>query len=80
MMVNAEDEYSQSRFVIDQIKNLQRSGVALNEIAVLFRASFHSFDLEIELNREGVAFLKMGGFKFRITSYNVCYTKLLRDF
>jgi DNA helicase-2/ATP-dependent DNA helicase PcrA len=64
VIVNAEDEYSQSRFVIDQIKNLQRSGVALNEIAVLFRASFHSFDLEIELSREGIAFLKMGGFKF----------------
>ena len=64
VIVNAEDEYSQSRFVIDQIKNLQRKGVALNEIAVLFRASFHSFDLEIELNREGIAFLKMGGFKF----------------
>jgi DNA helicase-2/ATP-dependent DNA helicase PcrA len=64
VIVNAEDEYSQSRYVIDQIKNLQRSGVALNEIAVLFRASFHSFDLEIELSREGIAFLKMGGFKF----------------
>jgi DNA helicase-2/ATP-dependent DNA helicase PcrA len=64
VMVNAEDEYSQSRFVIDQIKNLQCQGIALNEIAVLFRASFHSFDLEIELSREGIAFLKMGGFKF----------------
>ena len=64
VMVNAEDEYSQSRFVIDQIKNLRRQGIALNEIAVLFRASFHSFDLEIELSREGIAFVKMGGFKF----------------
>ena len=64
VMVNAEDEYCQSRFVIDQIKDLQRTGVALNEIAVLFRAGFHSFDLEIELSREGIAFLKMGGFKF----------------
>jgi DNA helicase-2/ATP-dependent DNA helicase PcrA len=64
VMVNAEDEYCQSRFVIDQIKNLQQQGVALNQIAVLFRASFHSFDLEIELSREGISFLKMGGFKF----------------
>jgi DNA helicase-2/ATP-dependent DNA helicase PcrA len=64
VIVNAEDEYSQSRFVINQIKDLQRKGVALSEIAVLFRASFHSFDLEIELSREGIAFLKMGGFKF----------------
>jgi DNA helicase-2/ATP-dependent DNA helicase PcrA len=64
LIVNAEDEYSQSRFVIDRIKELQHQGVALNEIAVLFRASFHSFDLEIELSREGIEFIKMGGFKF----------------
>ena len=64
VMVNAEDEYSQSRFIIDQIKDLQIQGVPINEIAVLFRASFHSFDLEIELSREGMAFVKMGGFKF----------------
>lgn len=64
VIVNAEDEYSQSRFVVDRIKDLQHQGIALKEIAVLFRASFHSFDLEIELNREGIEFVKMGGFKF----------------
>ena len=64
VIVNAEDEYSQSRFVVDRIKDLQQQRVALNEIAVLFRASFHSFDLEIELSREGIEFVKMGGFKF----------------
>jgi DNA helicase-2/ATP-dependent DNA helicase PcrA len=50
--------------VIDRVKDLQQQGVALDEIAVLFRASFHSFDLEIELSREGIEFVKMGGFKF----------------
>ena len=64
VIVNAEDEYSQSRFIVDRIKDLQNRGVPVNEIAVLFRASFHSFDLEIELSREGFAFVKMGGFKF----------------
>jgi len=64
VIVNAEDEYSQSRFVVDEIKSLQQQGLDLNKIAVLFRASFHSFDLEIELSREGLAFVKMGGFKF----------------
>lgn len=64
VMVNAEDEYSQSRFIVDRIKDLQKQNLPLNEIAVLFRASFHSFDLEIELSREGIAFVKMGGFKF----------------
>jgi DNA helicase-2/ATP-dependent DNA helicase PcrA len=64
LIVNAEDEYSQSRFIVDRIKDLQQQGVPLNDISVLFRASFHSFDLEIELSREGIAFVKMGGFKF----------------
>jgi len=36
----------------------------LNRIAVLFRAGFHSFDLEIELAREKIPFIKVGGFKF----------------
>ncbi len=64
VLVNAEDEYSQSRFLVDRIRDLRQQGLPLNEIAVLFRASFHSFDLEIELSREGIAFVKMGGFKF----------------
>ena len=36
----------------------------MNRIAVLFRAGFHSFDLEIELAREKISFIKVGGFKF----------------
>ena len=64
VLVNASDENSQSLFIVDRIKQLQHQGVALNHIAVLFRASFHSFDLEIELNREEIPFIKVGGFKF----------------
>jgi DNA helicase-2/ATP-dependent DNA helicase PcrA len=33
-------------------------------MAVLYRANFHAFDLEIELGREGLPFVKVGGFKF----------------
>ena len=36
----------------------------LKEIAVLVRAGYHSFDLEIELTRAGIHFIKFGGFKF----------------
>jgi DNA helicase II / ATP-dependent DNA helicase PcrA len=38
--------------------------VPLAEIAVLFRSSFHSFDLEIELARADLPFVKRGGFRF----------------
>jgi ATP-dependent DNA helicase UvrD/PcrA len=64
LLIKAQSENSQSRFVIEKILELHHSGVPLNQIAVLFRASFHSFDLEIELSREGIPFIKVGGFKF----------------
>jgi DNA helicase II / ATP-dependent DNA helicase PcrA len=64
LLIKAENENSQSRFVVKKIEKLYGSGVPLNQIAVLFRASFHSFDLEIELAREGIPFVKVGGFKF----------------
>jgi DNA helicase-2/ATP-dependent DNA helicase PcrA len=63
-MIEAEDENTQSRFVVERIADLRSRGVCLRQIAVLFRAGFHSFDLEIELAREGIPFIKVGGFKF----------------
>ena len=49
--------------------NCAKTGVALNEIAVLFRSSFHSFDLELELQRRDIPFIKRGGFKFIETAH-----------
>ena len=37
--------------------------------AVLFRSSFLSFDLEIELAKAGIPFLKFGGYKFIETAH-----------
>ena len=64
VLVSARDENSQSLFIVRKIQELMDQGVALNQIAVLFRAGFHSFDLEIELNREQLPFIKVGGFRF----------------
>ncbi len=64
LLVDAVDENDQSLFVVSKIQQLCRQGIALNRIAVLFRAGYHSFDLEIELNREQIPFIKVGGFKF----------------
>lgn len=60
----ASTEREQSRFVVQCIRELHDHGIALREIAVLFRAGFHSFDLESELTRSNIAFVKYGGFKF----------------
>ena len=64
LLVTTRSENRQSRFVVQKIREINRKGIPLNQIAVLFRASFHSFDLEIELAREGISFVKVGGFKF----------------
>lgn len=64
VLVSAGNENSQARFVAEEIRKLNQSGVPLGQVAVLFRANFHSFDLEIELSRDGIPFAKTGGFKF----------------
>jgi DNA helicase-2/ATP-dependent DNA helicase PcrA len=64
VLIEARDENDQSLYIVDKVSELCRQGIALNQIAVLFRAGYHSFDLEIELNREQIPFIKVGGFKF----------------
>ncbi|HXG67698.1 MAG TPA: UvrD-helicase domain-containing protein, partial [Blastocatellia bacterium] len=64
VLVNASDENEQSRFVVQRIEELREEGVPYHEMAVLFRAGSHSFDLEIELTRHGIPFRKFGGIKF----------------
>jgi len=69
VLVRAENENWQSRFVCQRILELREEGVPLGEIAVLFRSSHHSFDLEIELVKHGLPFVKRGGFKFIETTH-----------
>jgi DNA helicase-2/ATP-dependent DNA helicase PcrA len=63
------DEQAQSRFVTQRILELREEGVSLDDMAVLFRSSFHSFDLELELTRADIPFVKRGGFKFIETAH-----------
>jgi ATP-dependent DNA helicase UvrD/PcrA len=68
-LVEAAGENAQSRFIAQKILELREEGVPLSEMAVLFRSSFHSFDLEIELSRKGLPFIKRGGVKFIETAH-----------
>lgn len=64
VVISAGDENEQSRYVAQSIADLRESGVPLSEIAVLFRSSSHSFDLEIELGKHSIPFRKFGGIRF----------------
>jgi DNA helicase-2/ATP-dependent DNA helicase PcrA len=69
LLAQCADEQTQSRFVTQRILELREEGVPLSEVAVLFRSSFHSFDLELELSRADIPFVKRGGFKFIETAH-----------
>ncbi len=64
LAVRPFSERGQSRFVLRCVRELSDHGILLRDVAVLFRAGFHSFDLEGELTRNSIPFVKYGGFKF----------------
>lgn len=68
-IISAANENMQSRFIVDKILELREENVPLNEMAILFRSSFFSFDLEIELNKANIPFVKFGGMKFVETAH-----------
>jgi len=64
LLVSVADEAAQARYVVDQVLERREEGLALRAQAVLFRASQHSLQLELELGRRNVPFVKFGGLKF----------------
>jgi DNA helicase-2/ATP-dependent DNA helicase PcrA len=62
-LVQAPDESWQSRFVCQVVLEKREAGVPLGRMAVLFRAGWCSYDLETELNRRRIPFVKYGGLK-----------------
>ena len=69
MIVAAATDQLQSEFIVQMVLELREQGTELSDIAVLFRSGFLSFDLEIELNKANIPFVKMGGFKFIETAH-----------
>ena len=62
-LVQAPDERWQSRFVCQVVLENREQGVPLGRMAVLFRAGWCSYDLETELTRRRIPFVKYGGLK-----------------
>ena len=58
---NAEEE---AQFIAEKILALRDEGIPLSEIAVLFRATFHSQALEFELTKRDIPYDYRGGIRF----------------
>jgi DNA helicase-2/ATP-dependent DNA helicase PcrA len=63
-LIHCVDERQQSTVVADRVLELYEAGMGLQRQAVLFRASHHSADLEIELSRRRIPFIKYGGLRY----------------
>ena len=59
----AADSGEEAVYVAERIEELRKEGLALKNMAVLFRSGFHSYKLEMELAARGISFEKRGGLK-----------------
>ncbi len=64
IFVSAMDSGQEAEFITRTIVSLREEGVPSSSIAVLFRASFHSQALEMELARSGITYEYRGGVRF----------------
>jgi len=64
VIMTVDDEASQAEYVAESVLDSREAGIALKRQAVLFRTSHHSDQLEVELARRDIPFVKFGGLKF----------------
>jgi len=58
------DVIQQAQFVAQRILELRDEGVPLSEIAVLYRAHYHSMEMQMELTRRDIPFEIRSGLRF----------------
>jgi DNA helicase-2/ATP-dependent DNA helicase PcrA len=63
-LVTVRDEADEARCVAERVLLHREAGIALKAQAVLFRTSSHSAQLELELGRRDIPFVKFGGLRF----------------
>ncbi len=63
-VVPAPDNRTEARFVAQRIDELLASGIPGKDIAVLYRAHFHSMDVQMELARNHIPFRITSGLRF----------------
>ena len=63
-LVNAASGAQEAEFIAQRMLELRDEGVTFNNMAALFRATFHSQALEFELMKRGIPYDYRGGAKF----------------
>jgi DNA helicase-2/ATP-dependent DNA helicase PcrA len=63
-LVPLDNASAQADFIAQRILELQDEGVEFNEIAVLYRAHFHSMEVQMELTNRGIPYQITSGLRF----------------
>ena len=63
-LVPCKDASVQAEFIAERILQLRDEGVALDDIAVLYRAHRNALELQVELTRRGIPYLVRSGLRF----------------
>jgi DNA helicase-2/ATP-dependent DNA helicase PcrA len=63
-LVETPTNNDQAAYVAQQILELNRQGLEFREMAVLYRAHFHSMEIQLELTRRGIPFEVTSGLRF----------------
>jgi len=82
ILIPARNVFQQAVFVAQRIRELHRNGLPLNEIAVLYRAHYHSMELQMELTRWGIPFEIRSGIRFFEQAHIkdvVCFLRILAN-
>lgn len=64
VIASSRDVIQQGEFVAQRILELRDEGMALNDIAVLYRAHYHCMELQMELTRRDIPFEIRSGLRF----------------
>ncbi len=54
----------QAAFVAQRVLEVHEEGIALHEMAVLYRAHYHSMEVQLEFTRRGIPFVITSGLRF----------------
>src|SRR5919112_2221846 len=63
-LIPCRDADQQAAFVASRLLELRDEGVALSDMAVLYRSHYHSLELQLELTRRGIPYRVRSGMRF----------------
>ena len=64
VLATCGDGNEQAAFIAQRMLELREEGVAMNQMAVLYRSHFHALELQLELTRRNIPFSITSGIRF----------------